>query len=110
MVLIFSFGNIIDLYFVAIMHRHPFLTGLDRNADEHTGIVIMVTHFEDDPNGAIAELAARPVEQPHAAVGLNESVFDRHGTGPHMLPSGEVFAVEKLLPFISLRMEERGRQ
>src|SRR5881394_4470305 len=40
-------------------------------------------------------------------MGLNEAIFHGHVTGTDMLPSRKVFAVEKLFPFISLRVSRR---
>ena len=69
----------------------------------------MIAHLEDDPDPAIAQFTSRPVEESHAAVGVDQAVLNRHGSGADMLPAGQVFTVEKLLPFISLRLK-RGRR
>jgi hypothetical protein len=53
-------------------------------------------------NLAVANLAARPVEQPHAAVSADQAVFHRVATRPNMLPSGQIFAVINLLPLAGI--------
>jgi hypothetical protein len=40
-------------------------------------------------------------------MGLNESALDRHVPGADMFPASKVFAVEKLFPFIGLRVSDR---
>ena len=47
---------------------------------------------------AIADFAPGPIEQPHAAVGLDEAVFDAHAPFINVFPTGEVPTVEQLLP------------
>src|ERR1035438_5993174 len=89
---------IIDLYLVTIVHRHPLFPGLERNADEDTGVVIFIAHPVDHAHHAIADRAAGPVEQAHAAVRLDDPVFHRHVAGTHVLPADQVFAVEYLSP------------
>jgi len=46
-------------------------------ADEDAGIAVVVAHLEYDANRAIAELAAGPVEQTHAALTRDQPVFQR---------------------------------
>ena len=53
---------------------------------------------------AIADLAARPVEQAHASVGVDEAVFNRVSAGANMLPSSQIFTVEKLLPLVGIAL------
>ena len=64
----------------------------------------MIAHFEDHTNGAVAKLASRPVKQAHSAVSHNQPIFDGHITRADMLPSGQVFAVKKLLPLTGFRL------
>ena len=95
---------VIDLHLEAVMHRHPLLTRLEGNAYEHTGIVILVAHLVDDVNHTVPDLAARPIEQAHAAMGADEAIFHRVPSRPHVLPAGQVLAVEQLLPPIGIAL------
>src|SRR5215468_8434159 len=89
---------IVDLDFVAVMHRHPLLAWLDGNPYEDAGVVIFIPHFEDDVNRAISDSAARPVEQAHSAVGVDQAVLHGVSAGADMFPSRKIFPVEQLLP------------
>src|SRR5713226_4772911 len=84
------FGLIVDLDFVAVMDRHPRLAGLDGDANENAGIVIVVAHLVDDANAAVAHLVFGPIQQAHAAVRLDEAVFRGHVAGADVLPANEV--------------------
>jgi hypothetical protein len=59
-------------------------------------------------NLAVPQFAARPVEQAHAAVGVNQAIFDSHVTGADVLPPGKVFAIKKLLPVVGLGVNMRA--
>src|SRR3954471_22942901 len=89
---------VVDLDFVAVVHWHPLLTGLDRNSDEDARVVIVVAHFVYHADLTVAKLTARPVQQPHAAMSANQAILNGHITGTDMLPAGKIFAVKKLLP------------
>ena len=91
-------GLIVNLHFVAVVDGHPFFARLDGNANEDAGIVIVVAHFVNDADAAVAEFAGGPVEKAHAAMGSNEAVFDGHAAGADVFPAGEVFAVEERFP------------
>src|SRR5690348_15595655 len=103
-------GMVQNLDFVPIMHGHPLFARLDGNSDKYTGVVVLIAHLEDNPKGTVAQFAARPIEQSHSAMGLNQPVFDRHVSRADMFPASQVFAVEKLFPFISLRVGSRGNE
>src|SRR5882762_10953532 len=94
---------VVNLVFVAVVNRHPFLARLEGDANEDTGIIVEIAHLVDDADAAVAELAAGPIEQAHAAVRLNESVFHRHVAWADVFPAGEILAVEERLPSRSLR-------
>src|SRR5712692_1858717 len=51
------FGLIVDLDFVTVVDGHPGLARLDGDADEDAGIVVVVTHFVNNANAAVADLA-----------------------------------------------------
>src|ERR1043165_9995144 len=87
---------IVNLDLITVVDGHPGLAGLDGDPDEDSGIVVLILHLIYNANDAVAELAARPVEQAHAPMGLDEAVFDGHRSGANVLPSGEVFAVKEL--------------
>src|SRR5712672_4361735 len=92
------------------MHRHPRLARLDGNANINAGIVVVIAHFENNANSAVTKFAGSPIEKSHAAVRLNQTVFDGHIAGPNVLPSGKIFSVEKLLPgFFGLRITRNGQ-
>jgi len=74
---------------------HPFLARLDWNADEDAGVTVVVAHLKDHANRAVAEFAARPVEQAHAALALDQAVLDHVTAWTDMFPSSEIFAIEK---------------
>jgi len=93
-----GFWMIVDLHFVAVVNGHPGFARLDGDADEEARIVIQVAHFIDHADAAVADLAASPVKQAHAAVRLDQAVFDRVATRADVLPAGEIFAVEQRLP------------
>ena len=44
----------------------------------------------------LLNFAVGPVEQAHAAVGVDQAVFDGVFAGADVLPAGEIFAVEEL--------------
>src|SRR6266404_1398598 len=102
-VLLGFFRLVIDLHFVTVVDGHPFFARLDGNADEDAGIVVVVAHFENDANAAVAEFAAGPVEEAHATVRADEAVLDSHTAGADVLPAGKIFAVEERLPGRGLR-------
>src|SRR5271165_1476535 len=104
LVLTRGLGIIVDLHFEAIVYRHPLFAGLNRNADEHSRIVVLVAHLVDHVDHAVANLAARPVEQAHAAVGADQSLFYGIAARAHVLPSGQILAVIKLLPFVGIAL------
>jgi hypothetical protein len=71
----------------------------------------VVAHLVDDANAAVADLTAGPVEQAHAAVGLDQAIFDGHVAGSDVLPAAEIFAVEELLPrLFGLRVTGNGER
>ena len=90
MVLVFLgiFGLIVDLNFVAVVHRHPGLAGLERDTHEDAGIVVVVAHLVDHPNAAIAKFFTAPIEQAHSAMCADEAVLDGVVAGADMLPPG----------------------
>src|SRR5205807_915709 len=93
------------------MDRHPFFARLKRNADKNSGVAVVIAHFVYDVDGAIAQFAARPVEQTHAALARNQSVFNVMAAGPNMLPAREIFPIEQLLGVACLRLKnERSKQ
>src|SRR6516162_4329915 len=100
---------IVNLHFIAIVHRHPFFPRFDGNADEHSGIVIEVTHLVAHANHAVAKLSPGSVEQPHTAIGTDKAAFDLIASRPHVLPSRQVFPVEERLPFIRLSLEASAK-
>src|SRR5580704_3939332 len=104
-ILVFALRHIIDLDFVAIVHRHPGLARLDGNANEDAGVVIFVSHLIDHADHAVAQFSARPIEQAHATVSTDKAIYYSHFSGPNVLPSGEIFAIEELFPFAG-----RGRR
>jgi hypothetical protein len=53
---------------------------------------------------AIPDLPAGPVEQAHAAVSVDQPVLHSVIARANMLPSGQVFAIEKLLPFVGIAL------
>ena len=73
-----SFRMVVDLHFVAVVDGHPFLARLDGNANEDAGIVVVVAHFVDDADSAIADFTAGPIEKAHAAVSFDQAIFDGH--------------------------------
>src|SRR5215472_4882862 len=100
LVFIRRLGVVVDLHFVAVVHRHPFFARLDGNADEDAGVVIFVAHSEDHADSTVADGPGGPVQQAHAAVSLDESVFDGHEAGANVLPAVQVLAVEELYPAV----------
>src|SRR6267154_6635288 len=104
------FRLIVDLHFVAVVHRHPRLARLDGNANIDAGIVVVIAHLEYNANSAVTKFAGRPIEKSYAAVRLNQAVLDGHIAWPDVLPSGKIFAVEKLLPrLFGLRITGNGQ-
>src|ERR1700722_5522991 len=102
-VLLGSFRVIVDLDFEPVVDGHPFFARLERDANEDAGIVVFVAHAVDDVDSAITDFAPGPVEQPHAAVGVDEAIwFDGHIARADVLPTGEIFAVEKLAGLIGI--------
>src|SRR5258708_4117154 len=89
---------VVDLHLVAVVHGHPLFARLDRNADEDSGVVVLVAHPEDYADGAVADRPCGPVEQAHATMSAHKPVFNDHRTGADVLPAVEVFAVEELDP------------
>ena len=89
---------IVDLHFVAVVDRHPWLSRVNGDANKDAGIIVEIAHFIDDANPAMAELAAGPVQQAHAAMGFDQAIFNRHITGADVFPAGKVLAVEQRLP------------
>jgi hypothetical protein len=83
---------------IAVVDGHPFFARLDGDADKDARIVVGIAHFEDNSNSAIADFAARPIEQTHAAMSPNETVFDCHAAWTNMLPTGEILAIEERFP------------
>src|SRR3954471_17025983 len=100
---------VVDLDFVAVVHRHPLLTRLDRNSDEDARVVIVVAHFINHADLTIAQLSASPIKQSHAAVSANQAVLNGHVTGTDMLPAGQVLPIKELLPIVSLGVNKRGQ-
>src|SRR5260370_33190510 len=96
---------IVNMHLVAVVDGHPFFAGLDGNANDHARVVIVIAHLIDHTNYTIAHLSAGPVEQAHAAMGSDQSVFHGISAGTHVLPSGEIFSVEQLLPFSRLSFD-----
>src|SRR5271155_3639263 len=92
-----GFRVVVDLYFETVVHGHPLLAGLDRDANEYAGIVVFIAHAIDHVNVAVADFTAGPVEEAHAAVGVNQAVgFNRHVAGADVVPTREILAVEEL--------------
>jgi len=66
--------------------------------------------LKTNANSAVTKFAGGPIEQPHAAVRLNQAVLDGHIAWPDVLPPGEIFAVKKLLPRVfALRITGNGQ-
>src|SRR5215469_9931201 len=91
---------IVDLHLIAVVHWHPRFARLDGDADKHTGIVVLIAHFVGDTNATIATLSSGPIQQAHAAVCPDQTVFDGHFSRAHVLPAGQISAIEQLLPGI----------
>src|SRR5258708_19260971 len=89
---------VVNLDFVTVVNRHPFLARLEGDANEDTGIIVEIAHLVDDADAAVAELAAGPIEQAHAALRFNESVFHRHVAWADVFPPAEFLPLEKHLP------------
>ena len=89
------------------MHGHPGLAGFQRYADKNPGVVIVVTHFVHHANQAVAQLAAGPVQEPHAPVCPDEAILNGHFPRAYMFPTRQVLSVEKLLPFFRLALGGR---
>src|SRR5712671_3375902 len=104
------FGFIVDLDFVAVVYRHPFFARFNRNTDKDSGVAVVITHLVDGPDGAVAQFAARPVKQAHAALACDHPVFHHMTAGTDMLPASEVLAVEELLPVSGLRVHSKRRR
>ena len=64
-------GMVVDLDFVAVVHRHPFFVRLHRNPDEHARIVVFIFHPEHHADDAIGNWSGSPIQQAHAAVGTD---------------------------------------
>jgi hypothetical protein len=110
---------VVDLNFKTVMDWHPFFTGFDGNADEDTGIVVFVTHSKNYVDHAVADFSAGPVKQAHAAVCVNQAIFDGIAAGAYMLPARQIFSIEEWLPFggvalagilIFVRRKRKSRQ
>ncbi len=82
------FGLIVDLDFVTVVDWHPGLARLDGNADEDAGIVVVIAHFVDDSDVAVAEFLGGPVQEAHAAVGADQAVFYGVFAGAYVFPAG----------------------
>ncbi len=108
-VFIAGFRVVVNLDFVAVVHGHPRFGRGDGDAHEDSGVIVFIAHFVDDANDAIAELGFGPIEKAHAAVALDESIFDSHITGADVFPAVEVFAVEELAPFGGATLGERRK-
>src|SRR5882762_2485776 len=102
-VLVGFFWFVVDLHFVAVVDGHPLFARLDGNTNEYSGIVVVIAHFENDADAAVAEFSAGPIEEAHAAVRADEAVFDSHAAGADVLPAGQIFAIEQRLPGGGLR-------
>ncbi len=98
-VFVAGFGVVVDLDFVAVVDGHPGFGGSDGNSNEDAGVIVFVAHFVHDSNDAITEFGFCPVEEAHAAVSVDEAVFDGHVTGANVFPAIEILAVEELPPF-----------
>ena len=53
-------------------------------------------HAVDHFDFAVAEGSVRPVQKSHSTVGAQQSVLNGEATRPDMLPSAQVFAIEKI--------------
>ena len=91
---------VVDLHLVTVVHGHPLFARLDRDADEDSGVIVLVAHLEDHADGAVADRAGRPIEQAHSTMSSHESIFDNHRAGADVLPAVEVLAVEELDPTV----------
>src|SRR5204862_4854825 len=49
---------VINLNFISVVHRHPGLAWLQRDADVHSGVVILMLHLEHNANGTVAQLSS----------------------------------------------------
>src|SRR6185437_7047640 len=93
-----GFGMIINLYLVAIKHRHPFFAGFYRDTDKEARIAIFLLHFIYDADNAIAEFFLSPVAKAHAAMTSRKAVLNVPGAGANLFPAVKVLAIEKLPP------------
>jgi hypothetical protein len=91
---------IVDLYFIAVVHRHPLFAWFEGNPDEDSGVVILIAHLVDHVDLAIPHLATRPIKQTHSSVGADQTVFHAVPARTNMLPARQVPAVEELLPLV----------
>src|SRR2546425_818026 len=55
--------------------------------------------------GVVGHLDAGPVEQAHAALTLDQSVFHRVTAGTDVFPARQVLSIEELLPVSRLRLQ-----
>src|ERR1700760_2814123 len=85
---------IVDLHLVAGIDSHPRIRGLGGYANEYTGVIVLVLHAVDNLDFAVSQGAVIVVEQPHAALGLEQSMLDDKAAGPYMFPVTQVFAVK----------------
>src|SRR5258708_20297162 len=106
LILFRSFGMIVDLHLESVVHRHPLLARLNRNANKNSRIVILIAHAVDHMDLAIANLAASPVEQAHPAVTLDQAFFDRVSTRTHVLPSRQILTSEDLPPPVRIALPD----
>jgi len=87
---------IVNLDLVSAVDRHPGFRRLARDANEDTGVVVLVLHPVHHADLAIVQRAASPIEEPHAPVGLQQFMLHGEAARPHVRPAFQIVAVEKL--------------
>ena len=82
------------------MYWHPGLAWLDWNANIDTGVIVVIAHFKNHADHAVAHFASSPIKKAHATVGADQAIFDGHAAGADVFPAGEAFAVKELFPVV----------
>src|SRR5216684_7914985 len=104
LVLFRSFGMVVDLHLESVMYRHPLLARLHWNANKNSRIIVFIAHAEDHMDLAIANFAARPVQQAHAAVSLDQAFLHRVSARAHVLPAVQILTIEELSPLVRVAL------
>ena len=86
---------VIDLHFVASVHRHPRLGGLLRDADEDARVRVISRRFEDYTDDSVADFLRGVPQEAHPAMRLQKALFDLKSSRTDVLPTCHVFAVEE---------------